>query len=351
MKLKIRKKSKRIILLILILLLILSILQLLLPMMMPKTSKKESIIYEATCEPKVSYQVFINPNEVFSAASQKEGEFYSKRILNHIQADFEVNYLGSEPVPLDIEYQILATVNGFQGENSNKANYWSKDFPISNKIIIKEKKAFKWSKKERVNISLGSYDSFAVRAKEITGMDAKNEVVISMKGKIIAHTKEKDLETPINANIQIPLMEDVFKITKGGTDPVKDNVTAMVDTKRTVNLLHAIPYGSLLILCIIGIIALLFFSREPNEEEILMKKVNSVIKNYGSRIVALQSIPKMTCRQHYKVHSMKDLIKIADELQKPIFYETDKDTVVKNYEFHIIEDDILYSLFLDSPET
>ncbi len=81
-----------------------------------------------------------------------------------------------------------------------------------------------------------------------------------------------------------------------------------------------------------------------------MKKVNGTLKNYGSRIVALQSIPKMNYRQYYKVHSIKDLIKIADELQKPIFYEVDRDIIVRNSEFHVIEDDTIYSLFLDSSE-
>jgi hypothetical protein len=44
------------------------------------------------------------------------------------------------------------------------------------------------------------------------------------------------------------------------------------------------------------------------------------------------------------------MIKIADELQRPIFYVADKDTVVQNYEFYIIDGDTIYSLFLESSE-
>ena len=350
MKLKIHKKSKKVLILILILLTVFSGLQLFLPMAMTKTLISESILYEATCEPKAGYQVVINPNEVFPGTTQKEGEFYSKKILNYIQTDFEVNYKGSKAVPLDIEYQILATVNGYQGEDPDKVNYWSKSFPLTNKKVLKEDRSSTWSKKERVNFQLSGYDAFAVRAKEITGMEVGNEVILSMTGKITAHTDKEDLDTPFDVNIRIPLMEDVFQITKSNVDPIMKNVTAKVETPAPIDLFRTVSYGILLGFCLIGLIILIVFTREPNAQELLFRKVNGTLKNYGSRIVALQSIPKMNYRQCYKVHSMKDLIKIADELQKPIFYEVDKDTVVKDYEFHIIENDTLYSLFLDSSE-
>lgn len=349
MKLKIHKKSKKIFILIFILLLVLSSLQLFLPVAFPKTLKTEKPQYEATCTPNVTYQVMILPNEVFPGTSQKEGEIYSKKIMSYIQTDFEVIYTGSKAVPLDIEYQLVAKVNGYQGEDP-KVNYWSKTFPISAVKKFKEEAGSTWSKKERINFQLGNYDAFAVRAKEITGMDVQNEVLVSMAGKIIAHTGKEDLETPFEVNLRMPLMEDIFSISKSGTDPIKDSISVTVETAKPIDLMHVIPYGTVLGISFIGLIMILFFTREPSSDEMLLKKANATIKNYGSRIVALQSIPKMNYRQHYKVHSMKDMIKIADELQKPIFYEVDNTTVVKDYEFHIIEEETIYSLFLDSAD-
>ena len=349
MKLKIHKKSKKIFILIFVLLLVLSSLQLFLPVAFPKTLKTEEPQYEATCTPNVTYQVMINPNEVFTGTFQKEGEIYSKKIMNYIQTDFEVIFQGSKAVPIDIEYQLVAKVNGYQGEDP-KVNYWSKTFPLSAVKKLKEEAGTTWSKKERINFQLGNYDAFAVRAKDITGMDVQNEVLVSMVGKIVAHTGKEDLETPFDVNLRMPLMEDVFSISKSGTDPIKDSISVTVETPMPMNLLHVIPYGLVFGISFIGLIVILFFTREPNNDEMVLKKANTIIKNYGSRIVALQSIPKMNYRQHYKVHSMKDMIKIADELQKPIFYEVDSETAVKDYEFHVIEEDTIYSLFLDSAE-
>jgi NADH:ubiquinone oxidoreductase subunit 3 (subunit A) len=350
MKFKIHKKSKKYLIFILVLLIIFSGLQLLLQMLAPKKILEEKSQYEAVCQPKVSYQVFINPNEVYPGTVQAEDEFYSKKLLNHIQADFEVNFIGSREVPLDIEYQYFATVNGFRGKDEGEALYWTKIFSLSKKNEIKEDNVSTWSKKESVSFPLGVYDAFSVRAKEITGMDVSSELIVSMKGKVIAHTEEKDLEMPFDVSVQIPLMEGVFKITKSGIDPIKDKVVVKVKVPRPIDYLHIIPFAVLLILSLLALIFLLFFSRSPNPQESLYLKVSSIIKNYGSRIVALQTAPKTDCRQQYSVHSMKDLIKIADEIQKPIFYVTDQNDTIIKHEFFVIENDTYYSLSFISPE-
>jgi hypothetical protein len=349
MKLKIHKKTKKVLLLILILLIALSGLQLFLTITFPKKAVTETVLFESDLKPQLKYQVVINPNEVYSGTVLEEGKVYSKKLLNYIQTAFSLEYSGSKKVPLDIEYQIIATVNGFQGGETEKKIIWSKNFPLSTKKIIKEESAT-WSKSEKVNFQLSNYDAFAVRAKDITGMTVTNELIVSMTGKVTAHTAKEDLETPFNIGLTIPLMEDTFQITVNNLEPIHKNITTKAESQAPVEKSRLILYGFLLTICLLGLFILLFFTRELNPQELLIKKVNSTLKNYGSRIVALQNIPKMNYRQHYKVHSMKDLIKIADELQKPIFYEVSSSTIVKDYEFHIIEEETLYSLFLDSSE-
>ena len=75
--------------------------------------------------------------------------------------------------------------------------------------------------------------------------------------------------------------------------------------------------------------------------ESVRRKSKGVIKNYGSRIVAL-NMPKFDYRQIYKVDSIKDLIKISDEIEKPIIYESDTEDVIKNHELYLIDEDKLY---------
>ncbi len=66
-------------------------------------------------------------------------------------------------------------------------------------------------------------------------MDVRNEVILSMTGKIIAHTAKEDLETPFEANLRIPLMEDVFQISKNSPEPIQNNVSTAVETPVPVD--------------------------------------------------------------------------------------------------------------------
>jgi hypothetical protein len=344
MKFKIHKKTKKAFILVLVLLIILSSLKLFITLLQPRTTMSEKVEYGSTCNQKAAYRVIIHENEVYPGTVLEEGRIYSKRLLNYIQAEFNVDYSGTSKVPLDIEYQIIATVNGYSGSSNDI--YWSKTFPLTNKKNIKEVSGV-WSKQEKVNFQLAEYDSFAVKAKSITGMDVSNELIVTMKGNVIAHADNKELETPFEVGLQIPLAEDIFEITKLDSSPIQNSITISEEIAVPLNLKRILFYSTLLLLSVIGIIILIFYTREPNEKDILKKKVNSTLKNYGSRIVAIQSIPMMNYSKKYIVHSIKDLIKIADEVQKPIYYEIDADTIVKRYELFVIENDSVYSLFLD----
>lgn len=349
MKLIIHKKAKKYYFLILSFITALACLQLFFVFAFPKTITEESVQYESSLERKADYQVMIHPNEVYSGTKQNEGLYYSKKLLNYIQTDFGFQYNGSSKVPIDVQYQIIAEVCGYQGKDSNKEIYWTKDFPLTGKKTFTEKSG-SCKKNEVVDFSLSGYDAFAVKAKEITGMKTANEVIVSMTGKIIAHTPNQDTETPIDISITIPLLEDVFQIEKGGLDPVRNQITEAVEIQTPANKVKIIFYGIIFISCIVGFIILIFFSREPNTEEMIRKKINALLKNYGSRIVALHSLPRTLFRQQYEAHSIKDLIKIADDIQKPIVYETDEEQIVKNYQFCLMDNDILYSYRIDKQE-
>ena len=345
----IHKRAKKYYLLILSFIIAMSCLQLFFTFAFPKTITNDIVQYESSLEPKAEYQVMILPNEVYSGTKQEEGLYYSKKLLNYIQANFGFQYEGSNQVPIDVQYQIVATVCGYQGKDTNKEVYWEKEFPLTGEKAFTEKSG-SCKKDETASFSLSGYDAFAVKAKEITGMKVANEVVISMTGKVTAHTPDQDSETPIDISITIPLLEDVFRIEKGSLDPVRNQITDSVETAVSADKAKILLYGILLFICIGGLTILLFFSREPDSNEIMRKKVNTTLKNYGSRIVALHSLPKTIFRQQYETHSIKDLIKIADDMQKPIVYETDAEQIVKHYQFCIIDDDTLYSYRVDRQE-
>ncbi len=341
MKLTLHKKTKKYILAILLFLLLFTGIETYSTVNEEKTVSEENIIFEYSCQPSVNYTVNIRPNELYPGTVLEEGGYYSKLLLEHIQAEFAVDYQGSNATPINIQYQVLATVNGYQGQTENKDIYWTKSFPLTEEKTV-EIEGDSWSTTEQINFTLGDYDALAVRGKEISGMKVSNEVIVELLGTITAQTSTEEVAIPFSSNLQIPLLEDVFQVTKTAGEALQGSVTeseeVLVPFDRTkVSLLVV-----LMLLCVAAIPVLLLVIKEPDELTILRKKNNGLIKNYGSRMVAMRAIPAQEYSRYYQVDSIKDMIKIADEMQKPIIYIPDDSTMVRNNELFIIHEDSLY---------
>lgn len=341
MKITLHKKTKKYILAILLILLLFTGIQTYSTATEKKTATEETVVFEYSCQPSVNYAVNIRPNELYPGTVLEEGGYYSKLLLEHIQADFAVDYQGSDTTPIKIQYQVLATVNGYQGQDAGKNIYWTKSFPLTEEKTV-EIEGDSWRGEEQINFTLGDYDALAVRAKEITGMKVSNEVIVELSGTITAQTATEEVTIPFSSNLQIPLLEDVFQVTKTGGEPVQGSVTETEEIIMPFDRTKVSLLTVLMLLCIAAIPVLKFVIKEPDELTLLRKKNNGIIKNYGSRMVAMQEIPDLEYSRYYQVYSMKDMIKIADEMQKPIIYIPDENMVVRNNELFIISENSLY---------
>lgn len=341
MKITLHKKTKKYILIIIVLVLIITGIQAFKTIGKKEILVKENTVFHYSCLPEVNYSVIIHENELFNDRTLKEGAQYSKLLLESIKADFSIDYIGSISAPVKIDYQIFATVNGYQGQAPGKEVYWTKSFPLTDPKFINTE-GDKWKAREQVSFDLSQYDAFASRAKEISGMKVSNEVVVELKGNITARASKEEIPVPFTAAIRVPLLEDVFKIEKEIGEPIDVNITETEEVLVPVNAL-AVGFLLLLILLELTVIFIVVFKiKEPDEIEGIRKKNNSLIKNYGSRMVAMKDMPDSNWKLHYRVYSIKDMIKISDEIQKPIVYVPDEIILFRDNELYIIDDDSLY---------
>ena len=344
MKLTLHKKTKKFILIILVFLLLFAGIQTYNTVTKEETATKETVIFEYSCHPSVDYTVYILPNELYPGTELEEGRYYSKRLLDYIQADFAVEYQGSDSVPVKIQYQVLATVNGYQGQAENKNIYWTKNFPLFEKKVV-EIEGDSCDTTEQINFTLDEYDALAVRAKDLTGMNVTNEVIVELLGTVTTKVTKEEVTIPFSTNLEIPLLEDVFQVKKSVGEPIKGLVTETEEAILPVDRVKVSLFAILILLCIAAIPILMFVIKEPDELAMLRKKNSGLIKNYGSRMVAMKEIPDMEFSRYYQVYSIKDMIKIADEVQKPIIYVPDENTAVRNNELLIINENSLYRWF------
>ena len=140
----------------------------------------------------------------------------------------------------------------------------------------------------------------------------------------------------------MPQLKDVSQIEKTVGDPVDVSVTETEEIFVAADQGKIILFAAIIAI-LLGLIPLIWFKiREPGELDILRKQNNALLKNYGSRMVAMEEIPVLNCSRYYQVHSIKDMIKIADEIQKPIIYVPDENTLLRDNELFIVDHSSLY---------
>jgi uncharacterized protein DUF5305 len=151
-------------------------------------------------------------------------------------------------------------------------------------------------------------------------------------------TDKGNIQETYSPGIIIPLNGNYFEIggnlkdEKNGTIEDTKTITLPMDKKKVTIL------GIAAVICLIGIVFVIFFTKSVviDEHEKALKKI---FKKHGDRFVALNTEAIVTFKNRNVVKSIDDLVKISDEIGKPIMYKYSSDfkDITKFYVFDEIQ--------------
>jgi len=311
-----------------------------------KVIREEQVLYQYTCQPKVEYNVHIHENTVYEGTVQGEGIDYSKLLLDYIEVKFGTEFQGSKEAEVELVYRTTAKVIGYKNDAESKVVNWSKTYPLTEETNVLNQDGY-FNEEFNINLRLEDYEAFAIEASTVTGMELSSEVLVSMEGNLFIKSENGELSTPISATITIPLLQDVFSINKESTPSISDSITIFNDIPIVTNRNNIILFSILIFASITGIIVIVLVTEAPNSYDILKAKAKKLIKNYGSRMIALLNKTEHDYLQTYELNSMEDLIKVADEIQRPIYYLRDEIDIIQDYMLHVVDGDNLYTYRFD----
>lgn len=296
-------------------------------------TKKDIIKYEYQISKNISYQVFLKDNIIYDKAYLEEGLYYPRKLIDYINLNYDFEYKGSDVVPIQIEYQCVAKINGFNMQQNVKEIYWTKIYPLNDKKITKiSDRELKVD--EEFSVQLDSYIYFVNEATKELGINLEYEILFTMEGTLLAETPYGEVNQPFSFDIQSEF-NNTCKFSKNGVDMLRNNITEEVTEVVPLNISVVVFYIGISVLFILGILFLLIFTRDYELNDIVLNSIKKIQREYGSRMVALQGNTIKSYDYIYDVNSIKDLIKVSDEIQKPILYEIDEQELVKDYKFFI----------------
>lgn len=313
----------------------------------PDVKEQTTSVYTYNNNATVKYKVYIKPNKLYDTNPLDEGMSYITAFVDYINVNFHYKFTGERDAGLEGQYSLIAKVRGYTGEGEKMVNIWEKDFPIvENKSFV-----FRGSEKsirEDVKIDLERYNTFVKEIIESSRINCETSLTVFMDISIKGETHKGTIEETLTPSVVIPLNTNMFQISgnteinKPGAIVETTQVQLPVDKKEV--LLYVITLGVLLL----GLVYMVFFTKSVIiTKDPVEKMLKQIFKKHGDRLVALNSDLKDENRT-YKVKSIDDLVRIADEICKPIMYKYSDD--YKSIDkFYIIDNDEIY--ILDINET
>lgn len=312
----------------------------------PGFEEQKITLYSYSNKASADYSVYFKPNELYDAASMDEEQIYLTEFVDHIKANFNYEFSGDKDINLNGTYDIIAKVQGYTTDREdNIINIWEKDFSLVPEKSFKINGETK-SIRETVDVSLGAYNDFVTRILEASKLNCQTSLNVIMNINIKGGTGEGEIEETITPSLEIPLNSSMIQITGNREIDEPGSIEETNQVQLPVNRNMVILYGVIIGVSVLAIAFLIFFTEIGTTKDPFEKELRKLFKKHGDRFVALNTEIAATYENTSAVKTIDDLVRIADELGKPIMYKYSSDYKDIN-RFYVVNEDEIYMLDLN----
>ena len=285
----------------------------------PEKILQENDLYELNIAPYANYEVHLVDNNLYEENPLEEGKNYFSSLIQYIRSSFGFTIDTTKEAQFKGEYELIAEVRGYTIKGENKEVVWSKKYPLSEKKTF-EGAGQQWQEEQAVDVDFHSYNRFVQDVAQALNVNLPTELRLLMQGQVMVEVDGKTVEKPIEIAMMMPLEQHYFMIEKQGMDPIQEVVKQEVEVKVQPSMAQTIGLVLLILLGAAGLVILKKYTSEATKEDVKKSEAKKFFARYSAHMVAVQEINEQLYTEVYRVMNMDDLIKIAEELEKPILY-------------------------------
>jgi hypothetical protein len=294
-----------------------------------------------------NYIVYLKNNSIYEIPTLGPGGNgkYFKKITDHVDAFFSYEFTSTRNAEISGEYDVIASVN---------TEIWDKDFVIAPKTSFGSSST---SASADFNtsfpINFTRFEDFIEKVEEETGVRVKNPVLI-MKCNVHtrANTDAGTIDESFVPSLTVALGENTIEINgdlsqrkSGGIEKTEKVFQPGVIEKRKHSLIMTL---AVFFVFIAFAVLTKGEKRMLSETEKGAKEVKEVMKKYGDWIVNTEDLPSgagMEDQSIIHLSSFEDLIKVAEELGKPVLHKLPSNAEEK-HAYYVFDGSIRYEFLL-----
>ncbi|MDF2538542.1 MAG: hypothetical protein K0S76_1563 [Herbinix sp.] len=302
-------------------------------------------IFDYSYESGFDYQVYVLPNSIYGDAEYLESsKMYMLPYTDYIDIQYKNRFSSEQPVDIQYTYTINTSVMSTVEIDDEDKILWNKREEVitasKNETNVKELDI-----KDTIKIDFIEYASFVKSIYQDLYINASSELIIDMVGTITILYDGNTVTKEFSPQLRIPLDKNAFEITSLNNINAVDSIEKeMVDKSIRTNTLIALASCTVVLISLL--LFMLFRTKQKTELDPFDKLVSGIFKEYGNRLAQLKNSIPYQASMVITVTSIKDMVKIADEIGQPVFYYKVNEIDERKIEFYVFNDTRLYYMVL-----
>ena len=287
-----------------------------------------------------SYIVKLKENSFIQQNNLPMGQVYITELIDSINMNLNYYYKASRVSNLTYTYSIIGILQADYTKEGVKQRVWEKEYIIKPETEGNSKNSL-IEINESVDIDINKYNSEVYKFEKDLGMplDAKLSIklIVDVSSKFDNNLINSDYESDIN----IELGEKTTQITGKFEDEYSEKLNRNLETLDLSEKVSISINIIIIILAVLWLRHILLNTRNSNIVRNAFKlELNRILKSCEDKLVKVNKKVDVTGKEIIEVKDFGELIKLSEELFKPILYWNNSEK--EEAEFFILIDNLIY---------
>ena len=308
-------------------------------------SDKTEIAYSYNMKQNIDYKINLYDNSFIDAPTLGEGQMYISDLVRNIESTFNYSYSGTDVIPLNYDYTIIATINGkYQLKHDDtETKVWTKEYVLKEKTKIDASDKNNFTINENIVIDYNFFNQVVSEFRKELRLSITAALNVKMKVNVTGDLNGQKVSETKELYVEIPLNQQAFQVEEHYEKEYANTIFKQTDNVEKGK--NRIIIGSIMLIIDIflffNLYKLIFNIRKKNNYTITL---NKILKEYGEIIVEVVNPIEEEDLNIVEVKNFNEMIDLEEELRIPImFFEKEE---YYEGQFVIVHNNILYKYLL-----
>ncbi len=340
-KIYLKKTTRLSVLTLITLILLISFIATILAYQNPTTTIETITIADYFQTSSYTYLVHLKNNTLYDLPLLLPNQgIYFKQIIDNLTATITYTYQSSLSGPIQGNYTMIAEI---------KTDLWTKKYPLINQTSFSDNDQTT-SFTQDFSINYSYYDDIVEQITTETGITAPNPMLIIHTNIILSQrTSQGIISTQSSPELTMTLSQKTIEISENLTGTQAGSLTRQtIQSHESVILQRNIFTVITIAIAIVFCLLLIITDNKPDEKTETEKIIKKIYKRNGEWIHKTVTPPPTALQHTLRFASIEDLVKIGEDLNKPIFHYTIPNS--QKHVFYILDGTTTYLYELNPEE-